>query len=75
MLDASGAVIGLVLPGPAKGPALPAGVALAEGDTALTALMTGAALPVTASTTTAPATPDALQAMGLGMTVLVSCWE
>jgi hypothetical protein len=75
VLDASGAVIGLVLPGAASGPALPAGVALAQGDAALTALMTQGAVPVTPSQASASATPDALQAMGLGMTALVSCWE
>ena len=75
VLDASGAVIGLVLPGAAKGPALPAGVALAQGNAAVAALMTQGAVPVTLSAASAPASPDALQAMGLGMTALVSCWE
>ena len=75
VLDASGAVIGLVLAGAAKGPALPAGVALAQGDAAVTALMSQGAVPVTLSAASAPASPDALHAMGLGMTALVSCWE
>jgi hypothetical protein len=75
VLDATGAVIGLVLPGAAKGPALPQGVALAETDAAVTALMTQAQVPVTQAMPAGPATPDALQAAGLGMTALVSCWE
>ena len=75
VLDSSGAMIGLVLPGAVKGPALPPGVTLAQTDAAVTALMTQGAVPVTAAGLPAQATPDALQAMGLGMTALVSCWE
>ena len=75
VLDSSGAMIGLVLPGAVKGPVLPPGVTLAQTDAAVTALMTQGAVPVTAAGLPAQATPDALQAMGLGMTALVSCWE
>ena len=75
VLDAGGAMIGLVLPGAAKGPALPPGVALAQSDAAVTALMSQGAVVVTLAMAPAPVSPDALQAMGLAMTALVSCWD
>lgn len=75
VMDATGAVIGLVLPGNPTGPALPRGVALAQTDAALTALMAQAQVMPDAASADVPATPDALQAQGLGMTALVSCWE
>lgn len=75
VLDAAGGLVGLVLPGPAKGPALPQGVALAAGASTVAGLMAQAQIAPAASMDTAPVTPDVLQATGLGMTALVSCWE
>jgi S1-C subfamily serine protease/peptidoglycan hydrolase-like protein with peptidoglycan-binding domain len=75
VMDATGAVIGLVLPGNPSGPALPRGVALAETDAAVTAVMAQAQVVPETAAADLPATPDALQAQGLGMTALVSCWE
>lgn len=75
VLDAAGAVIGLVLPGNPAGPALPPGLALALDDAAVTGLMAQAQLTASPSVDTAPLAPDALAARGLGMTALVSCWD
>jgi peptidoglycan hydrolase-like protein with peptidoglycan-binding domain len=75
VLDSTGAVIGLVLPGNPNGPALPQGVTLAQTDGALKALMAQAALVPVDAASAAPATPDALQAKGVGMTALVGCWD
>jgi len=74
VLDAAGAVIGLLLPaatGPRK---LPDGVAFATGAEALAQVLTGAGVPLTAPGT-GSLTPDLLSKQALGMTVLVSCWD
>lgn len=79
VLDASGAVVGMLLPADAKAAKqLPAGVAFAASASALTQLLSnpaGPALMLIAATKTDKATPDALNAAARGMTVLVSCWE
>lgn len=79
VLDASGAVVGMLLPGGAgSGKELPAGVAFAVSAAALTQILTdpqGPALVLAAPAGTRKATPDALNAAARGMTVLVSCWQ
>lgn len=79
VLDASGAVVGMLLPVDVKAAKqLPAGVAFAVSASALTELLTnpaGPALMLSAATGAQKATPDALNAAARGMTVLVSCWE
>lgn len=76
VLDASGAVIGLLLPAATGGAKqLPAGVAFIAQAEAISQTLTGAGIVLTAATATGIATPDALTATGLGMTVLVSCWD
>ncbi len=79
VLDASGAVVGLLLPAD-QGAAqqLPKGVAFAMTSAALTQLLTnttGPGMTLNAATPGPKATPDALNAAARGMTVLVSCWE
>ncbi len=75
VLDASGAVLGLLLPA-AEGAAkvLPAGMAQAADAASLGALLQGAGITATLSTTSTALSPDALNATALGMTALVSCW-
>lgn len=76
VVDPSGAVVGLLIPGGApQGKELPQGVAFAADVPVLSALMARAALTPVMATATAAATPDALNRAALGMTVLVSCWE
>ncbi|MDB5661231.1 MAG: peptidoglycan-binding protein [Cypionkella sp.] len=76
VLDATGAVLGMLLPPAVKGAKLlPDGVAFAAQAGMIGQVLTASGVVVTAATSTDLATPDALNAAGLGMTVLVSCWE
>ena len=76
VLDASGAVIGMLLPADsAAARQLPAGVAFAADALALTAALTANGLQPTPATDAAALTPDAMAATARGMTVLVSCWD
>lgn len=77
VLDSAGGVLGVLIPVPADaGRQLPEGMALAADAASLGALVQGAGLVMTAGPAASgtPATPDALNAAALGMTVLVSCW-
>jgi hypothetical protein len=77
VLDSAGGVLGVLIPVPADaGRQLPEGMALAADAASLGALVQGAGLVVTAGPAASgtPATPDALNAAALGMTVQVSCW-
>jgi S1-C subfamily serine protease len=76
VLDQSGGVVGILLPPPSdKSRQLPAGVTFAATANTVTTLLSSAGLTPTTAPQTAIAPPDALNAAGLGMTVLVSCWE
>ena len=75
VLDASGAVIGLLLPAADAARQLPEGVAIIAPAAAITGSLTKAGIAFTQATATGTAPPDALTETGLGMTVLVSCWE
>ena len=77
VLDSAGGVLGVLIPVPADaGRQLPEGMALAADAASLGALVQGAGLVMTAGPAASgtPATPDALNAAALGMTVQVSCW-
>ena len=77
VLDSAGGVLGVLIPVPADAVRqLPEGMALAADAASLGALVQGAGLVMTAGPATSgtPATPDALNAAALGMTVQVSCW-
>ena len=76
VVDQTGSVIGMALPAAVDGAKLlPDGVAFAASATAISAVLEKAGIVSSASTKTAVATSDALNAAALGMTVLVSCWE
>ena len=76
VLDASGAVLGLLLPQDPKAPQqLPDGVAFAASAPALSSLLSAQGLLPTAATSAPATTPDELAGIARGMTVLVSCWE
>ena len=76
VLDASGAVLGMLLPPDAKATRqLPDGVAFAASAATLTAALTAKGLTPKAASLANKPTPDALAAKARGMTVLVSCWE
>ena len=77
VLDATGGVVGLVIPAPAgSAKILPEGMALAADAASLGALMqtAGLALPEGQSAPSAALSPDAMNSAALGMTVQVSCW-
>lgn len=75
VFDASGAVLGMLLPKAAGSPQLPEDVSFAL-DTAVIAEMANAAgLRLNASTSTGSVAPRDLRLAAQGMTVLVSCWE
>ncbi len=76
VLDGTGAVLGMLLPAAVKGAKLlPDGVAFAAQAGVIGQALTAAGVTPTTATSADLATPDALNAAGLGMTVLVSCWE
>jgi hypothetical protein len=76
VLDATGAVIGLLLPAATDAAKqLPEGVAFVAQAGAIGQTLAGAGIPLTPAPSIGIATPDALSASALGMTVLVSCWE
>ena len=76
VLDNSGAVIGMLLPGdPAAPRQLPDGVAFAASSAVLSATLTARGMSPTPATDNGPLTPDAMTAAARGMTVLVSCWD
>ena len=77
VLDSAGGVLGVLIPVPADaGRQLPEGMALAADAASLGALVQSVGLVMTAGPAASgtPATPDALNAAALGMTVQVSCW-
>jgi len=71
VLDAAGAVIGMLLPAEDGARQLPDGVAFAATDLARVASAAGVSL----GSAPAEASPDAQSRAAQGMTVLVSCWE
>ena len=76
VLDQTGAVLGMLLPPSPKGAKLlPDGVAFAAQAGVIGKAMTAAGLLPTLAPAADIASPDALNAVGTGMTVLVSCWE
>lgn len=76
VLDEGGAVLGMLLPTAVNGAkVLPDGVAFAASAQTVSDALAAAGITATATDSTSHATPDALNAAGLGMTVLVSCWE
>jgi peptidoglycan hydrolase-like protein with peptidoglycan-binding domain len=76
VLDGTGSVIGMLLPPAVKGAkVLPEGVAFAVQAGVLSTALTAAGVSTTTAAGVDLATPDAMNAAGLGMTVLVSCWE
>ena len=76
VVDQTGSVIGMALPTAIDGAKLlPDGVAFAVSSAAIGAVLAKAGIVASTGTQSRIATPDALNAAALGMTVLVSCWE
>ena len=74
VLDAGGAVVGMLLPPPSGGRQLPDGVSFAAGSAAIASVLDGVGVSVAASQP-GRASQDELNRMAQGMTVLVSCWD
>ncbi len=76
VLDATGAVLGLLQPAPdATARQLPADVAYATDAATITALLAGAGITARPATALGALPPEDLTRAALQMTVLVSCWE
>jgi S1-C subfamily serine protease/peptidoglycan hydrolase-like protein with peptidoglycan-binding domain len=75
VVDASGAVLGMLLPQTAQGRQLPAGVSFAVNAEAIRGAMEAAGLNVQTQLSGAALPNQALVKRATGMTVLVSCWE
>ena len=75
MIDISGGVLGMLLPPPAGGRQLPENVSLAADATALRSVLSTAGLTPQESTERGQITPDEMNRIADGMTVLVSCWD
>jgi peptidoglycan hydrolase-like protein with peptidoglycan-binding domain len=76
VLDASGGVLGMLLPQEIKGRQLPEGVSFGVNAAALRAALVAANIPMPPSTGGGAALPnEALVRQASGMTVLVSCWD
>ena len=76
VLDATGAVIGMLLPRPTDATRqLPEGVQFAAAGAEIARLLTGSGLTPLQAERRAALPPSDLSAAGLGMTALVSCWD
>ena len=75
VFDASGNVMGMMMPAPTGGQKLPDDVSFALESAAIAEAISGAGLSLTAADTTGNITPRDLTLAAQGMTVLVSCWE
>jgi len=75
VVDAYGAVVGMLLPVRQPGRQLPDGVSFAADAAALSAMLTEAGVFASSSNDGAPMSPEGLAERASGMTVLVSCWD
>ena len=75
VFDASGNVVGMLLPKAADGPQLPEDVSFAVDSTSIASLAAQAGVQLTAANRTGSVAPRDLRLSAQGMTVLVSCWE
>lgn len=76
VMDAGGAVLGMLLPRAGGARTLPDDVAFAAGAGALARVLADAgATPATANRSGGALTPAQMSERAIGMTVLVSCWE
>ncbi len=75
VFDASGAVMGMLLPRPQGGQELPLDVSFALDAAEITKMASAAGLRTASSNAIGSAAPRDLRLAAQGMTVLVSCWE
>lgn len=75
VVDAGGAVLGMLLPNRAKGRQLPEGVSFAADAEAVQKVLQEAGISPSATSEQNQIPPEALTNRAADMTVLVSCWE
>ncbi|KIN64537.1 Peptidoglycan-binding domain 1 [Sulfitobacter noctilucicola] len=75
VFNASGNVIGMLMPKSDQGPQLPEDVSFALDASAIAQVADQAGVSLTAAAQTGAAAPRDLRIAAQGMTVLVSCWE
>lgn len=75
VFDASGNVVGMLMPKPATGPQLPEDVSFALDGSVIADLANKAGIQLLAAERTGTVAPRDLRLAAQGMTVLVSCWE
>ena len=75
VFDASGNVVGMLLPKPQTGQELPQDVSFALAGPSIANVANEAGVQLTAADRTGTAAPRDLRIAAQGMTVLVSCWE
>lgn len=76
VVDASGAVLGMLLPAPrGSSRQLPEGVAFAAAGEAIAQVLAGAGVTVARAEPGGALAPEDLTREAVGMTVLVSCWD
>jgi len=74
-VDAGGAVLGMLLPAPDTGRALPEGVSFAAKGAAIRDFLEAAGIEPAATAEQSVLGAEALTTRASRMTVLVSCWE
>lgn len=75
VVDATGGVLGMLLPAPSVGKQLPQGVSFAADADAVTRVLSAAGVSPSAASDGTRLAPEALTRKITSMTVLVSCWE
>lgn len=75
VVDATGGVLGMLLPAPREGRQLPDGVSFAANADAVARVLTAAGITPAAADASDHMAAEALTRKASGMTVLVSCWE
>jgi len=75
VIDISGGVVGMLLPAPDNGRKLPDNVSLAADATALQNVLSQAGVTSEQSAARGSISPDEMNRLANGMTVLVSCWD
>ena len=75
VIDISGGVVGMLLPPPADGRKLPDNVSLAADSAAIQGLLLAANVTPEPNLARGAISPDEMNRLADGMTVLVSCWD
>ena len=75
VIDGAGTVLGMLLPRPTGDRQLPAEVSFSADASAIKGVLEEAGISYAASDAIAVKAPEDLTKLGMGMTVLVSCWD